>query len=77
MNSKQRRGQRVFVHEVKIQLNSTERLSEFDQRLSNAKGWLQWRTKRKNWTIVYNNSLGVTFKFRDGAMASIFALKFL
>lgn len=75
MNSKQRRGQRVFVHEVTIVCRNGERYFEFDRRVDEAKGWLQWRAKRKQYTLgpkLYDRQ---TFKFRNGGMASMFALK--
>lgn len=77
MNSKQRRQQRVFEHEVTLHAGTrpNERYFEFDRRVEQAKGWLQWQTKRKNWTCgpkLYDRQ---TFKFRDGGLASVFALK--
>lgn len=81
MNSKQRRNQRVFEHEVTIHAGAGhwtgERWFEFDKRLDQAKQWLQWNTKRKNYTMgpkLYDRQ---TFKFRNAGMASVFALKFL
>lgn len=77
MNSKQRRNQRVFEHEVTIVCRNNERYFEFDRRVEQAKGWLQWRTKRKNYVIgpaTYNTQ---TFKFRNGGLASVFALTWL
>ena len=78
MNSKQRRGKRVFVHEVVLHAGSRhgERYFEFDRRVAEAKGWLQWRAKRKHYTLgprLYDQQ---TFKFRDGRLAVAFALKF-
>jgi hypothetical protein len=75
MNSKQRRHGRVFEHEVTLLCRDNERYFEFEARVKHAEGWLQWQTKRKNWTkgrAVYNAQ---TFKFRNGAIASVFALK--
>ncbi len=77
MNSKQRRGQRVFVHEVTLVCKSDERYFEFDRRIEQAKMWLQWRTKRKQYTLgkkQYNNQV---FKFRQPGLASMFALKWM
>ena len=76
MNSKQRRGQRVFEHEVTL-VCSNERYFEFDRRCDQAKQWLQWTTKRKNYTMgprLYDRQ---TFKFRNAGVASVFALKFV
>lgn len=79
MNSKQRRGQRVFVHEVTIHAGAGhwagERYFEFDRRVDQAKQWLQWTTKRKNYTMgpkLYDRQ---TFKFRHSGLAIMFALK--
>lgn len=78
MNSKQRHRQRVFVHEVTLVAGDRpERYFEFDRRVDQAKQWLQWNTKRKNYIVCpkqYNNQ---TFKFRSAGLASVFALKFL
>lgn len=81
MNSKQRRGQRVFQYEVTLIAGDgrwhAERYFEFDKRVEGAKQWLQWNTKRKNYTSgpkLYDRQ---TFKFRSAGMASVFALKFL
>jgi hypothetical protein len=79
MNSKQRRQQRVFEHEVTIMAGQgqwmEERWFEFDRRLEQARGWLQWQTKRKNYIVCPKQYNSQTFKFRSGAMASVFALK--
>lgn len=77
MNSKQRRGNRVFVHEVTLKAGGVpgERYFEFDRRCESAKGWLQWQTKRKNYTTGNKTYDSLTFKFRDGGLASAFALK--
>ena len=75
MNSKQRRGQRVFVHEVVLRPRQGERYFEFDRRTEAARGWLQWNTKRKNYTMMPKQYDHQTFKFRSGAVASIFLLK--
>lgn len=77
MNSKQRRGQRAFVHEVKIVCRNDERYFEFDKRVSAAKGWLQWQAKRKNYTLGPKTYNSQTFKFRNGGLASVFALKWV
>ena len=76
MNSKQRRQGRVFVHEVTLVARSGERYFEFDAKVARAKMWLQWQTKRKNYTLGPLKHDQQTFKFRSGAMASVFALKF-
>lgn len=77
MNSKQRRGTRVFVHEVTIHAIGSERYIDFDRKVDRAKQWLQWNTKRKNYTLGPQKFDHQTFKFRSGALASMFALKFL
>lgn len=78
MNSKQRRGQRVFVHEVTLIAGQRpERYLEFDRRVDQAKQWLQWNTKRKNYTLGPPQYDRQTFKFRNAGIASVFALKFL
>ena len=77
MNSKQRRNQRVFVHEITLVAGSRtgERYFEFDRRVELAKQWLQWTTKRKNYTCGPKKYDRQTFKFRSGGLASAFALK--
>ena len=79
MNSQQRRHLRVFVHEVTLIAGTRpgERYFEFDRRVEEAKGWLQWRTKRRNYTLGRRSHDRQTFLFRDGGIASMFALKFL
>lgn len=77
MNSKQRRNTRVFVHEVTLTAGDrpNENYYRFDQRVANAKGWLQWQAKRKAWTASHKTYNSQTFKFRNGALAVAFALK--
>lgn len=75
MNSKQRRGQRVFVHEIVLRPRQGERYFEFDQRIEAAKGWLQWNAKRKNYTSNPKQFDSQVFKFRSGALASVFVLR--
>lgn len=77
MNSKQRRNQRVFLHEVTLVCGGDERYFEFDRRVDTAKQWLQWNTKRKNYTLCKKGYNAQTFKFRNAGMASVFALKFV
>ncbi len=77
MNAKQRRGERVFVHEVVLVCKSGERYFEFDRRVNEAKGWLQWRTKRKNYTLGQKGYDRQAFKFRQSGLAAMFALKWL
>lgn len=81
MNSKQRRGQRVFLHEVTLIAGQgqwkEERYFEFDRRVDQAKQWLQWTTKRKNYTLGRKEYDRQTFKFRNAGTASVFALKFI
>lgn len=75
MNSKQRRSTRVFEHEVTLVCTPQERYFEFDKRVTEAKGWLQWRTKKKNYTMGRKTYDSQTFKFRQPGLAAIFALK--
>jgi len=77
MNSRQRRTQRVFEHEVTLTCREGERYSEFDRRIDQAKGWLQWRSKRKNYISERKQFARQTFKFRDAGLATMFALKWL
>lgn len=77
VNSKQRRGQRVFEHEVTLICQGNERFIDFDRRLDRAKQWLQWQTKRKNYILCEKGHNAQKFKFRNAGMASMFALKFL
>lgn len=79
MNSKQRRNQRVFVYEVTLVAGDkgSERYFEFDRRVKEAKGWLQWRAKRKQYTLGPQQWDRQTFKFRDGGLAALFALKWV
>lgn len=77
MNSKQRRNQRVYEHEVALVCKDTERYFEFERRVEAAKGWLQWRTKRKMYILGVKKHDRQTFKFRNAGMASMFALKWL
>jgi hypothetical protein len=75
MNSKQRRKTRAFVHEVVLEWQSEEKHWEFTRRLEHARGWLQWQTKRKNYTTSREGYYSQTFLFRSGGIASAFALK--
>lgn len=75
MNSKQRRGQRVFVHEVTLVCHDGQRYFEYDRRVELAKQWLQWNTKRKNYMLGPVGHVSQTFKFRSGTLAALFALK--
>ena len=77
MNAKQRHKQRVFEHEVTMSYKETETYREFDARVARAKGWLQWQTKRKMYKISTKQYDRQTFKFRDGGLASAFALRWL
>jgi len=77
MNSKQRRGQRVFAHEVALVCKNDERYFEFDRRIEEAKGWLQWRTKRKQYLLGEKQYNRQVFKFRQPGLASMFALKWM
>jgi hypothetical protein len=82
MNSKQRRHERVFAHEVTLVAGRGANLSDavenyyaFEQRCDQAKGWLQWQTKRKNYFVGTRQFDHQTFRFRSGALATVFALK--
>jgi hypothetical protein len=75
MNSKQRRNQRVFAHEVTLVCKNDERYFEFERRVDEAKGWLQWRTKRKQYILGQRGYHSQVFKFRQPGLASMFALK--
>jgi hypothetical protein len=77
MNSSQRRKQRVYEHEVTLHANIDEPYFKYDQKIKEAKMWLQWRTKRKNYIIMTNTYNYQTFKFRNGALATMFALRWL
>ncbi len=77
MNSKQRRHQRVFEHEVTLVCRDNERYFEFDRKVEQAKMWLQWRTKKKNYLLGTTTHKSQTFKFRNPGMASVFALTWL
>ena len=79
MNSRQRRGSRVFVYEVTLVAGGRpgERYFEFDRRVEQARGWLQWTTKRRNYTLGPKQYDRQTFKFRNAGMATAFALKWV
>ena len=76
MNSKQRRNQRVFEHEVTL-VARDERYFQFERRVAMAKQWLQWNTKRRNYILGQRSHDRQVFKFRNGGMASVFALKWM
>lgn len=75
MNSKQRRKTRAFVHEVVLEWGDKEKHQDFARRLEHARGWLQWQTKRKNYTMGREGYTSQSFLFRNGGIASVFALK--
>lgn len=77
MNSKQRRNLRVFEYEVTLVCKDNERYFEFENRVEQAKMWLQWRTKRKNYLLGSKDYKHQIFKFRNAGMASVFALTWL
>jgi hypothetical protein len=77
MNSRQRRQQRVYEHEITLVCHNDQRYFEFDRKVELAKGWLQWRTKRRNYVLGAATHRSQIFKFRDAGMAAMFALKFL
>lgn len=76
MNSKQRRNQRVFDQTVVIRRRDGELYDQFFDRVKLAKSWLQWTTKRKNWSASRASWDHTTFVFHRGSLASAFALKF-
>ena len=75
MNSKHRRNQRVYEHEVTLVCHNGERYFEFDRKLKQAKMWLQWRTKRKNYVVGPEQFDRRTFKFSNAGLATMFALR--
>jgi hypothetical protein len=77
MNSHQRRGQRVFVHEITIHAQPDQPYFRFDFKVEQARQWLQWNAKRRNYIVCPKLFNKQTFKFRNAGMASVFALKFL
>jgi len=81
MNSKQRRALRVFIHEVTIEVQQAPIITHYDfdnfnDHVSAAKAWLQINTKHHKWMVSHSNYRHTTFKFRDAAIATLFALKF-
>jgi hypothetical protein len=76
MNSKQRRGLRVYEHEVTIDIHTGERYYEFESRVEATKTWLQTSTKHHRWIVLRSSYDFITFKFRDATTATMFALKF-
>jgi hypothetical protein len=81
VNSRQRRHLRVFRHEVTLIAGShkpQERYFEFEHRLERAETWLRHVTKSKNYLILpwtIDTYFKQTYKFRDGAVATMFALR--
>lgn len=76
MNSKQRRGLRVYEHAVTVDIQSGERYHEFETRVELTKTWLHSSTKHNRWIVFRSGYNFRTFKFRDAATATMFALKF-
>jgi hypothetical protein len=76
MNSKQRRGLRVYKHEVTLDIHSGERYLEFERRVDTTKIWLKESTKPNGWIVFRTGYNFRTFKFRDAATATMFVLKF-
>lgn len=77
MKLKKPRKPKSFIHEVTITASKFENYHQFDQHVAQAKMWLQWREKRKNYTLgpaCYDRQ---TFKFRSGSTATMFGLKWL
>ena len=78
MNSRQRRSERKYEHEVTLTVRSDDlRYLDFDRRVEAAKGWLNGQVKRKMWKLGPSHYNNQTFKFRDGGLASAFALRWL
>jgi hypothetical protein len=75
MNSKQRRGLRVYEHEVTMDISNGERYHEFEERTVEAATWLSTRTKHQRWIVFRSGYNFRTFKFRDAATATMFALR--
>lgn len=77
MNSKQRRQRyRAFPHEFTIHAKQHERYFGFDERVDQANAWLKKQAKRSQWTRDRHGYNHQTFRFRDGGLATAFALKF-
>jgi len=77
MNSKQRRGLRVYEHEVRLDIRPGERHYEFESRVESTKTWLQKSIKHHRWIVFRSDYNFSTFKFRDATTATMFALKFV
>lgn len=77
MSSAPRRPQRVIYHEVTITADKFENYYRFDQHIEQARMWLQWREKRKNYIVGPATYKSQTFKFKNAGTASMFALKWL
>jgi hypothetical protein len=75
MNSKQRRKLRVYDIEVTIACGNDESYPDYARRLALAKSWLQIRNKQRQWIYGKEGFHSQTFKFRNGALATMFALK--
>lgn len=67
---------RVFKYEVTLVAKNDERYFEFDRRCEQAKMWLQWASKRKNYFLMPKKYDSQEFKFATPGLASAFALKF-
>lgn len=68
-------NRRKYTYEVVIVAEGEDSYYSFDQRVKNAAAWLQWNTKRRNWTrgtTTYNQA---SFLFKSSTLASWFALK--
>jgi hypothetical protein len=82
MNSKQRRHNRVFCHKVTLSISATEYgiwWSDFDKRVDDALQWLRRNSKAKNYIVLDPGFRfgSQTILFRDGPLATAFALKWL
>ena len=75
MNSKQRRGLRVYEHEVTMDISNGERYYQFEDRVEEAKRWLDACTKHQRWIVFRSGYNFRTFKFRDAATATMFTLR--
>lgn len=81
MNAQQRRQRarmlKAFEHSVVLEASDNERYFQYDDRVQLAKGWLQWQTKRKHWTLGRTTHKSTEFLFSNGAVATVFALKWV
>jgi len=75
MNSKQRRALRVFSHEVELNIRNDEQYYKFDKRMDEVKIWLRKTVNQQDFIVARSSYNSGLFKFRNAAMATMFALK--